>query len=295
MKALSDDQFAYLLILPLIIISLAMIVYPLAFSFWLTLNDVNFGRPSNVYIFTGFEQWVKVLYDPQFLSSFLITIRFAFIAVVVSLLLSLGIALLLNEPLKGRGLLRALVIVPWAIPEYAVGVLWKYLYDADIGLFNGILYVFHIIPGYTTLMLESNAVELVAIAYSWHMASLGVFFFLPGLSFISQEEYRAARIDGAGSFRRFWHITLPHLRYPLLVWLVFLTMESVRALDIILTMTGGGPNLATNTLSFIGYKQTFQLLNLSPGATLSYYLMFLTIALAMVYFYVLYRPKKKAD
>jgi multiple sugar transport system permease protein len=127
------------------------------------------------------------------------------------------------------------------------------------------------------------------------MASLGVFFFLPGLSFISQEEYRAARIDGAGSFRRFWHITLPHLRYPLLVWLVFLTMESVRALDIILTMTGGGPNLATNTLSFIGYKQTFQLLNLSPGATLSYYLMFLTIALAMVYFYVLYRPKKKAD
>ncbi len=291
---LTDEQFAYLLIVPLIIFSLVFIAYPLGYSFWTTFGDVDYHRAGDVFIFTGLDQWKAALFDPRFANSVLVSLEFTATSVSFATLISVGLALLLNEPLKGRGILRALVIVPWAVPEFATAILWKFLYDSDIGFFNGVFYSLGLISSYVGFMTKETAIPLLSIAYSWHMAPLGAFFLLSSIQFISSEEYRAAKIDGAGPFRRFWHVTLPHMRYSLLIVLILTTVEAMRAFDIIYVMTGGGPALASDTLTNLAFLRTFVDFRISRGSTISYYLLILVIIVVTIYFKILTRkPKSK--
>jgi ABC-type sugar transport system permease subunit len=211
---------------------------------------------------------------------------------ILCLLLGLGLALVLNSQFKGRGLLRALVILPWAVSEYSTAVVWRYMSSPSSGgLFNNILYNLGLISNYVSIIDTSTAPHILAIAYSWRLAPLGAFFILAALQVIPEDQYNAAKLDGAGPIRRFRHVTIPYLRYSLMIIAALTTLMAGTATDIVMILTGGGPAGATRTLTYDIYLDTFYRLDLGYGAAVSFALIGLVVILGTTYFALLTRRK----
>jgi ABC-type sugar transport system permease subunit len=185
-----------------------------------------------------------------------------------------------------------IVLLPWAVSEYATATTWRYIYSSEIGMINALLFRLGITQNYLEILTAEHAIDFVAIAYAWHFTPLIAFFLLAGLQTIPEDYYKAAKIDGAGAIRRFIHITFPHLRFAVLIGLILATMEAARAFDIIFMLTSGGPGSATSTVTYDIYLTTFAELNLGLGAAKSYLLIILILFFAVVYFRVLTRKKK---
>jgi len=290
--SLSDEQFALLLIIPLLIFSISIVAYPILYSLWLSLNEINFVLKE--FRFVGLENYIAVFADPKTLHYVKTTLIFTADVTVFVLLVGLGIALLLNESFKGRSIVRAILLIPWAVSEYCTAVVWQYLYAEHLGFFNAVLMLLGIInPGHPIIFLTPDlAIHFTAIAYSWHFTPLIAFFLLAGLQTVPEDLYRQARVDGAGPVRRFRNVMLPHLRYAVLISLVLATMEAARATDIIILLTGGGPGIATQTLTWTTYRVSFRDLAFGLGAAYSYFLLALVIVITLVYFLILTRRRR---
>jgi multiple sugar transport system permease protein len=262
-----------------------MVIYPIGYSLWLSSQSVNmrFGTFDMI----GLGNYLKFFSDPEATTALLVSLQFIFESVVLILLLSLGFALVLNEAFRGNAVLKVAVLLPWAVSEYATAIVWKYLLSGQIGLVNTILYLSGAITQNVDFFSNSTALNSVTFAYAWHMAPLGVFFILAGLQTIPEDLYKAGKIDGMGSVRRFWHITFPHIRYSFFIVTVLMTMFSSTATDIFLVMTKGGPGTASETLTFYIYKVTFQYLDLGYGAAASWILIAIALSLTAVYFLLL--------
>lgn len=289
LPSLTDAQFAYLLIIPLLIFTVGIIIYPLIYSLQLSFSEINFVTKE--FYFTGLRNYIKALKDPNMGHYLKTTLIFTFDVTAFAIFGGLFMALILNEPFKGRGILRALVLLPWAVSEYCTAVVWRYLYAEGFGLFNAILMYLGLAKKPTVLLTPSLAIHLTSIAYAWHLTPLIGFFLLAGLQTVPEELYRAAKIDGAGPITRFRHVTLPHLRYAILIGLVLSTMEAARATDIIILLTGGGPGIATETLTWHIYREAFRNLNLGLGSAFSYILIAIILVITIVYFALLTRRR----
>jgi len=281
----TDTRFAYLLVLPVIIFVLGMVAYPIAYSLWLSFQSINLR--IGVARFAGVSQYVKVFQDARVPRAFLISIEFSVLTVALCTLLGLGMALVLNESFKGRSFLRVLVLIPWAISEYVTAVLWRMLYNDQFGLFNSILYSLGLIDSYVNLFTDELAVPVVALAYSWHLAPLGAFFLLASLQVIPEDLYKAAKVDGMDSFRRFRHVSLPFLRNALLITIVICSLFSFTTLDMIIMMTGGGPGDSTTTITYLIFKELFVNLRVDYASALSYLLLLCMVAFSVLYFSLL--------
>lgn len=242
--------------------------------------------------FVGFGNYWDAITNPMMPRYLYVTLRFTFESTVISFLLALGTSLLLNESFKARAILRVVVLLPWAVSEYATATIWRYIYSSEIGMINAFLFRLGIIPRYVNILTAAHAIDFVAIAYAWHFMPLIAFFLLAGLQTIPEDYYKAAKIDGAGAVRRFVNITLPHIRYAVLIGLILATMEAARAFDIIFMLTSGGPGSATSTMTYDIYLTTFAELNLGLGAAKSYLLIILVLAFAVMYFQALTRKER---
>ncbi|WP_309493300.1 sugar ABC transporter permease [Candidatus Hecatella orcuttiae] len=282
-RVTSDQTFAIYLLLPLIFFTMALVIYPLSYSLWLSFQE-QIWIGGLRYVFGGLTQYAKALKDPLFINSIPITFRFVGESVTLAVLIGLGIALALNQPLQGRKVIRALILLPWAISEFATGIIWSFVYKRDVGLLNAMLKALGIIESDIVWITPKFAIETVSIAFAWHMAPLAAFFFLAGLQFIPTDLYRQARIDGAGVVRRFLSVTLPHLKYSMLVITILITVMTARSLDTILTLTGGGPGFASSTFTNIVYVRTFKELQFAYGAALSWYVILIVVILVIVMF-----------
>jgi len=252
-------------------------------------------RPELHFGFAGLLQYANVLQDPLFWKGIIVTFRFVVESVLLSALIGLGVALTLNQPFKGRGAVRALVLLPWAVSEFATGIIWSYLYRGSaFGLFNAILLSLRLISNPITWISEGFAVEAISLAFAWHMAPLAAFFFLANLQFIPKDIYRQARIDGANAFRRFRSITLPYLRYSLMIIAVLTMVYASKTIDIVLTLTGGGPGFESSTLTNIVYVRTFKELKFAYGAAMSWFLIVIVMALVTSTFVIMMRVGRKA-
>jgi len=287
-RGLTNEQFAWLLIIPLLIFAVGIVAYPLGYSFWLSLNKINFA--IGMFEFDWFGQYATFLKDPNAAYYTLTSLRFTAESVVLCMGLGLAMALVLNEAFPGRRLVRVTTLLPWAVSEFATAVIWRYMYNPDLGIITGMASILGLqAPG--QIITSDNAVECLSIAYSWHFSPLIAFFLLSGLQTVPEELYRAAKIDGAGALRRFWSIILPHLRYAILVSLVLITLEAARAVDIILILTAGGPGIASETLTYHIFRESFINLNMGIGSAVSYILLIIIVAIAIVYFLLLTRKK----
>lgn len=287
-KGLTDSQLALFLIVPLVIFQAALTLYPSAMALWMSLQ--KFDPSAQVIGFEGAGNYIHALTDPEVAKSTLISLEFTAEVVLITVLLGIGGALLLNEQFKGRSLARVLVILPWAVPEYASGVIFNYVYNENYGSLNGLLYALGIIPAYMPIVGEYT-IWAVGLAYAWHYTPLAIFFFLGALQSVPEDLYKQAKIDGASALRRFVAVTLPYLRYALLIVLVLASVDAMKALDLTWILTQGGPAGATRVLTYHIFRETFQFSNFGYGAAIAFLLLILIMALTAVYFLLLTRRR----
>ncbi|HTJ57115.1 MAG TPA: sugar ABC transporter permease [Devosiaceae bacterium] len=281
--------FPYWLNLPSIVILLGLVAYPVGLSFWISLHSMSFRRP-NRFPFVGLDNYLTALVSPEFLSGLVVTLKFSIASVLLIVVLGLALALLLNVPARGRGLLRALILVPWAIPPIVNATLWQLIFDPHVGAFNGLLVQLGLISHYQSWLTDPNlALVIIIIAHAWNHVPLATIILLAALQAIPRELYEAAMVDRTSRWRVLRAITLPWLLRPIMIVMILQTMGAVKAFDLFYVLTGGGPGNSTTSLAWLTYQTTFVYLNAGMGAAYSYIIMFITLLVALVYLRGLYK------
>ena len=282
---LTNLQFALLMALPVVCFLLLVVAYPLGYAAWLSFESIQFfgGYQAD---FVGLDNYRDVLGDAAFWNSTIVSIRFTVESVILTLLIGLGLALILNRPMRGRGLVRAIVILPWAVSPYGAGILFQCLTQGQTGLATAIAHLFGSQDA-VNLMARAWIIELLAIGNAWNLAPLLAFFLLASMATTPTRLYDLAAIDRMRRWEVFRHVTLPPLRFTLFVFTCIITVLSLRAFDYIYTMSRGGPGDASEVLTYQLYKISFQDLNLGYGAAMSFYLLALILA-ATTLLYVLW-------
>jgi multiple sugar transport system permease protein len=200
--------------------------------------------------------------------------------VIGTTLAALAVALFLNEAFRGRRILAVLLLVPWATPSVVNGLMWKWIYDSNYGVLNGLLSALGWIDSYKIWLADPDkTLYLIANAAIWKQMPLSAILLLVAMKSIPEDLYKAARVDGANVFQRFLHVTLPALRPGLMLVLVYETMISVRHFDLFMLLTEGGPGNASSTLSWQIYVETFRSLHFGTGSALAYILALVTLIL----------------
>ena len=281
--------FAYLLNAPALIAIALLAAYPIVYSAWISLHKYNLKRP-NVFRFIGLENFATIMESPEFWSALSVTVQFTLLVVVTVSVLGVLVALLLNQPFPGRGLVRTLVLLPWAIPPVVNGLMWQWIYDSKIGALNGLLVSLGIISEYRGWLSDpTSALLALAFADVWNVLPLAVVLLLAALQKIPGELYESARMDGAGRLQLFRHVTFPWIAQTLLVVLILQTLSAIRAFDVIYVLTAGGPGTATTTLVWKTYLTTFENLDFGLGNAYAYMVSLITFGFALIYFRLLYR------
>lgn len=238
-------------ILPALITLTTLFIFPLFFNFWISFQEKTLGKEA---IFIGLKNYIKIFNSPILYISLLNTFIYAFIAVFFKTLIGLSVALFLNMKFKGRGFLRGLSILPWALPMYVVCVLFWFNYDAK-GTFNNLLNIFGLKSihwlGFDYAM---PSVILINVWHGWPFFFMGI---LAGLQAVPIELYESAEIDGASSFRKFIHITLPFIKPVILTVALLSLMWTMGDFTTIYMMTSGGPVDRTLTIPMASFQIAF--------------------------------------
>jgi multiple sugar transport system permease protein len=270
------------LLAPAVAYTAAIALLPVLATVWL-----SFRRQLPIFgisEFTGLDNYRFLLQDARFWNALGNTAYFVGVSVTLELLLGLGFALLLNQRFRGRGVARALVLVPWAVPNVVAARFWEWIFNADFGVLNYLL-------GARINWLGDPfwALHAAILADVWKTTPFVVLLCLSGLQVIPDELYQAARIDGASAWQLFRHITLPLLRPVLLLVLLFRTMDAARVFDLIFVLTGGGPANETETLVIYSYKLLYRTLQFGYGSALAVATFLFIFALSLVYLHHLRR------
>ncbi len=283
-----EVKFAYWLLIPTLVVLILIIAYPIVDTFYLSLHRYYLTRP-HFRPFIGFKNYLYFLQDEEFWASIKRTLYFMSVSVALELVFGILIALLLMQKVKGMGLLKTLIILPWAVPTIVNGAIWKWIYNADYGALNGLLYRLGIISKYKAWLADPfTALNFVIIADIWHTTPFVIIVMLAALTTVPDSLYEAAKIDGAGAVRRFFSVTLPLLTPAILVALVIRTVEAFRVFDIIYVITRGGPANGTQVIAYQAYLETFSYLHLGKGSALSFIISIFIMVLAVIYIKLLY-------
>jgi multiple sugar transport system permease protein len=275
-----DERAAYLFVAPLAAVLMAVAVFPILYSFYISLFQLKLTRPGRT-PFVGFDNYVTVLSDPLFWHAVERTVYFSVLSVVAISALALLAALLLNQDFPGRRVLSAVLLVPWAIPYVANALMWKWIYDSNYGALNGLLYQLDFINSYMVWLGDSDkTLALIANAFVWKEVPLATILLLVGLKTIPADLNAAAKVDGANALRRFFHVTLPSLKSSFALVVVYETMMAIRHFDLFFVLTEGGPGNASNVVAWRIYVETFRNLSFGTGAAMAYVLALATLLLA---------------
>jgi ABC-type sugar transport system permease subunit len=286
-----DTRIAWLLILPSLIIILGVTLQPILTTFYLSFFEASLSITAQNR-FLGLQNYLQVLRDAVFWQAVLRTLYFTVVSVGLELILGLAVAQLIHTHPPGWQFLRTSLIIPWAVPTIVNGAMWRWIYNADYGALNAILYQFGFINKYVPWLTDpGRAMNLVILADIWHSVPFIALILQSALATIPAELDEAAAVDGASAWQRFFLIRLPLLRSAILVALVIRTVEAFRVFDIIYVITQGGPAFGTVTISFLTYLETFTYGHIGRGASLSFLISLISLTLAFIYIRVLYRPE----
>ncbi len=273
---MKDRQEGYRFLLPAAVVLLFVTVYPLFYVFWLSLHRRHLI--FDISRFSGLENYAFLLQDERFLRALWNTVYFTVLSVGLELVLGMVVALSLQRAFSGRGIVRALVLLPWALPTVVSARMWEWMYNTDFGIINYLL-------GVDVNWLGSPfwALNAAVLMDVWKTTPFVALILMAGLQVIPRELYRSAMVDGAGSLYIFWRITLPLLKPVILVVLLFRTIDAFRVFDAIYVLTGGGPANTTETLSIYAYKVLFQTLQFGYGSTIAM-VVFLCVGFISVFY-----------
>ena len=264
----AETRDAWIMLAPALIVIAVIAVFPILRAFWLSLHEMVLTNPGSGFPFVGLDNYIAILSDTRALSAITFTIRFTVISVVLELIIGFGAALLMSRKFRGRGLVRASILVPWAIPTSVSAMMWKFIFNDQYGMFNNILYRLRIIDSYQAWLATSDgAFMALVIADVWKTAPFIALLILAGLQMIPEELYEAGKIDGGGAIQRFVHITLPLVSGTVLIALLFRTMDAFRVFELISVMTGGA--LGTDSVSLYAHRHMMRFLDFGYGSALS--------------------------
>lgn len=282
----SPRLYTWATISPVMIWVALFTLFPFAVAIYLSLHRYQLTRQDHGFL--GLRNFERVVTDEMFPIAMRNTLVFTVAGLVLVTITGLLVALLLNNRLRGFGLLRAVILLPWAVPLVAAGIIWKLMLHGNFGAVNGLLLQFGIIDNYMSFLGSMpDAFIAVVIAHVWREFPLAAILFLAALQTIPSELYDAAKVDGAGKFNRFFYVTLPLLRPTVLVVGVYQTMIGIAVFDLVYVLTGGGPGTGTTLISWLAWTTTFKSLNMGRGAALSFIMALMLTLLILLYMRIL--------
>jgi multiple sugar transport system permease protein len=266
----STRREAYGFASPALFLIVVFIIFPLCYSFYLTFHnyDLAIGPPID---FVGLDNYREMLADHRFWRSWLNTFIIIFPAITFQLLLGLGIALLLNRPIKGKAFIASLLIIPSMVSPASAGMAWRMLFGVKYGGINNFLMQVGLLDVYFDwFATPARAIFSIIAVEVWHNTSFMMIVLLAGLQSIPQELYEAADVDGASAWKKFWYITLPLLKFTMIVALLIRMIDLTKLFALVYLLTFGGPAGATQSVAFTTYLSGFQDFRISYASTLSY-------------------------
>lgn len=280
---LSRRVLPYAMLSPAVLVTLAIVFLPMVQAVWMSLHDYVLFRPR-VFDFVWFKNFQTALADPVFWISLRHTVIWIVITVPAQMLLGLATALLLNQEFPWRGLARALVIIPWALPSVVIALMWVWIYDSNYGVLNDLLLRMNLITASVPWLANPDtALYAIILTLTWQGFPFFAVMILAGLQGIPKSYYEAAAIDGASNFRQFWHITLPGLAGVLMTATLLRIIWVANSIDVIFVMTGGGPGYSTYTLPLYAFINARTGLNYGYGSALA-----VSFTLVLLGFVILY-------
>ena len=282
-----ETPLPYLLIAPTVAVLVALSIYPLIYSVRISLQTGS-GEAAR----WSLSNFARLASDKFFLEALAHTFLYAVVALTFEFLLGLGLAIMLDRPLRGRSLFRSALLIPMMLPPVVVGVVWRLMLNPDFGAVNGTLKS----AGVNTESLTWTASPILALASViavdiWQWTPFMFLVLLAGLQAIPQEPYEAAIVDGSSAWQTFCHVTLPLLRPAILIALLLRTMDLLRVFDQIFILTEGGPGFSTETVSLYIYRTAFRFSDFGYAAAMSFVLLLFTNVISAGYIRLLQKQE----
>ncbi|HJU66184.1 MAG TPA: sugar ABC transporter permease [Gemmatimonadaceae bacterium] len=274
----------YLFVSPALATILLIALFPLGWTVWESLHAHDLRMPWLGRPFVGVDNYVEIAGDRRFWGALGHTAFFTAATIVLELGLGLFLALAMNRAFRGRGLVRAAILVPWAIPTVVAALLWRFMFDSQAGIANAVLVSAGLLDQPIVWFIHAATAWVpVILADVWKTTPFVALLLLAGLQNIDRSLYEAAAVDGAGPWWQLRHITLPLLRPAILVTLIFRTLDAFRVFDLIYVLTGGGPGTSTEPIALYTFNALLQNLQFGYGSALSVVVFLVTFGLAMLY------------
>jgi multiple sugar transport system permease protein len=255
----------------------------------MALSSMTLLHPS-LKPFVGFENFEFIIGNQQFWDSLWLTVKYSLVTVAGEFVLGLGIALMLSAVVRMKAVYFAILTIPMAMSPVSVALVWRMLLQPNLGIVNHLMEVVGL-PRMDWLGSADTALWVMASIDIWQQTSFVVLILAAGLASLPREPYEAAEVDGAGRFQQFWYITLPMLRPVAAIAVVIQLINEFRTYDLTYVLTKGGPGTSTEVLSFFAYRQAFLGLSLNEGASASFFLLLIVLAMTVVFFWLLERKR----
>ena len=287
-----DYRSSILFILPAALSILIFLIYPFIYTLILSLSKINLM--NNKLSFVGFDNYIALFKSEPFIGTLLRTIKFALVVIVLSTSLGLLFSLLLNQKFIGRGFGRSILILPWAIPWIVIGIMWRWMLNAQFGSLNGLLFQMGLIKEYYPFLSNMRTILFIsALPAVWRQASFSAILLLASIQTIPKSLYESATIDGANMLQKFAYITLPWMMPTLMIVLLFNSLYGFMQFDTVFMMTKGGPADATEIIAIHMYRKAFENLKLGEGAAIGYVLSLICLVFGLFFVAILNKIEKK--
>lgn len=265
---------------PVLVLVIVFTVYPFGYALWNSFFQILLILPTKPFV--GFQNYADVLVSPYFRESLINTLFFTLVTAPIIVVIALGVARLLLTKFVGRGVVRAVVLLPWAMPGTISGIMWLWIFHGQWGILNGLLYRIGIIEAYIQWVNDPLLAKFsVMVAHVWTQIPFASVLLMAALTTINREIYEAAEVDGASPTRRLFSITIPNIKGMLLIALIYECIVGLTTYDVTYAMTGGGPGGATTLLSYFVWAESFKMLHFGRGAALGVIMALITLGLIM--------------
>src|SRR3954454_10551341 len=276
--SLPDRWLPLLFLIPAVVVLAAIMAYPLAYSFWLSLHRYDLLNPSQ---FIGLGNYGRIWQDEQVRNSLRVTFAFAIPVLILNIVVGFGLALLIHHMARAKAVWRIIFSLPILLAPPGIGLHWRVLRNYDFG--GGHYYLSLLGIGKQLWVSDATLAMPTLIAVdAWQTTAFVILVMVAGLAALPEDLFEAAKVDGASTWQQLWSLTIPLLKPLFLVIILFRSFELLRVFDIVWTLTRGGPGRVTETISFHIYSRTFQSFNLGYGAAMSYVLFVISAAISIV-------------